>query len=242
MVFEYNNLIPNAAILNRNTSEIELNYNRYRLKELFDNKYTSHVLITGNLFLNDDLKNYEQNSLQYYSQAKEDYVKEKQLLDSLYASSTISKVNYHYRKDALDMLMEKHKRLKNIKKWLMKNRSLDHKEILEQQIGFDLSKTDSLMKYSFFRDYLNYISEYGLEYIVENNGSSGGSYLDSRVRFDSILKDNRFNQTAKNYLLFEAYHGIGRNFKVRDKQRYFEKLQEHTTNREELRLGKGVQT
>ncbi|MCX2680498.1 TlpA disulfide reductase family protein [Galbibacter sp. EGI 63066] len=235
VVFNYNHNIPKAAITNRKVNGVELNYNNYRLKKLFENKYTSHYLIFGNLFLNNDIKNYEQNSIDYYNKANNDYTKEVQLLDSLYNSNIITEVNYNYRIDALKMLMERHKKLKNIEKWLEQNRALNNKEAIEQNFGFDLSKTDSLMKFSFFRNYLNNISKYNLGYIEENNnGNSGGSYIDSRIRFDSILKDKRFNQTAKNYLLFDAYKGIVQNFRVKDKEKYFIKLQENTTNRERL--------
>ena len=233
VVFNYNHNIPNAEITNRKVNDIELNYNKYRLKNLYENKYTSHLMIFETLWIN-GVKDYEQNSINYYNEAKNDYTREISLLDSLYNSNTITSVNYHYRKDALNMLMEKHKRLKNIKKWLEQNKTLKDKEVIEQKLGFDLSKTDSLMKFSFFRDYLNNISEYNLEFIKENNGRSGGYYIDSRIRIDSILKDKRFNQTAKNYLLFNAYNGVGRNFRIKDKKKYFKKLQENTTNREQL--------
>lgn len=233
VVFNYKNKIPRAKIANRKVNDLELNYNKHRLKELFNNKYTSHFLVFGNLFLG-DIKNYEQNSINYYNKAKKDYLREVNFLDSLYTSKIISEVNYNYRKNALNMLMEKHKNLKNIKKWLSQKENLNEKEIIEEKFGFDLSKTDSLMKYSFFRDYLNNISKYELSFIQENHINSGAFYIDSRVRFDSILKDRKFNRTAKNYLLFNAYKGIGENFRVKDKEKYYKKLQENTTNRQQL--------
>ncbi len=234
IIFNYEHNIPKAKITNREVSDLELNYNSYRLKKLFDNKYTSHYLIFGNMFLNENFQDHEQKSIDYFNQAKLDFTKEVKLLDSLKKKNLISQTNYLYRKDALKMLMEKHKKLKSIKKWLEQNKSLKGKETIEQVFGFDLSKTDSLMKFSFFRDYLNDITQYDLNFIEENNGSSGGYYIDSRIRFDSILKDKRFNQTAKNFLLFNAYNGIGQNFRVQDKQEYFKKLQENTTNIEQL--------
>lgn len=234
IIFNYEHNIPKAKITNREVNDVELNYNSYRLKNLFDNKYTSHYLIFGNMFLNENFKDYEQKSIEYYNQAKLDFKEETKLLDSLKSNNLISETNYLYRKDALNMLMEKHKKLKNIKKWLEQTKSLKDKETIEQVFGFDLSKTDSLMKFSFFRDYLNNISQYDLNFIEENNGNSGGFYIDSRIRFDSILNDKRFNQTAKNLLLFNAYNGIGQNFRVKDKQEYFKKLQENTTNIEQL--------
>ncbi|MDF0715564.1 TlpA disulfide reductase family protein [Muricauda sp. 334s03] len=233
IIFDFEDNIPKAKITNRNVNDVELNYNGFRLKKLFDNKYTSHYLVFGNLFISGG-ENYEKNSIEYYLQANKDFEKEIDLLDSLKRNNIISPINYHYRKDALNMLMEKHKKLKNIKNWLARQKSLENEEIIEQVYGFDLSKTDSLMKFSFFRDYLIQISKYDLDMIEENNGNSGAFYIDSRIRFDSILQDKRFNHTAKNYLLFDAYDGIGRNFRVKDKERYFKKLQENTSNLEKL--------
>ena len=230
VIFNYEHNIPKAKITNREVSDLELNYNHHRLKTLFKNKYTSHYLIFGNLFLNDNIKEYKRKSIEYYNQAKQDFNKEIEFLDSLKNNNLISQTNYSYRLDALNMLMEKHKKLKNIKNWLEQNKSLKDKENIEKLFEFDLSETDSLMKFSFFRDYLNIISNYNLNSITENNGNSGSFYIDSRIRFDSILKDKRFNQTAKNFLLFDAYNGIGKNFRVKDKKEYFTKLQENTTN------------
>lgn len=234
VVFNYEHQIPKAHITNRTVNDAELNYNSYRLRTLFDNKYTSHYMIFGNLFFNDSPKDHEQRSIDYYLEAQKDYEREQTLLDSLYAANVLTEVHYQYRKNALDMLMEKHKRLKNIKKWLQQNKALTHDETLESKVSFDLTKTDSLMTFLHFRNYLQNISQYNLEFIQENNGSSGAFYIDSRIRFDSILADKRLTQTAKNYLLFDAYNGIGQNFKVKDKERYFKKLQEHTTNRATL--------
>ena len=234
VVFNYEYGLPKADITNRAFNDVELNYNRNRLRKLFDNKYTSHHLILLNLFFNESITDYEQRSIDYYFAAKNDYDRELEFLDSLRDGNLISQTNYNYRKDALNMLMERHKKLNNIKNWLEQNNSSIELEAKEKPFGFDLTQTDSMMKYSFFRDYLNIISEYDLPLIEENNGNSGGFYADSRIRFDSILNDRRFNQTAKNFLLFNAFYGIGQNYQVKDKEKYFKKLQSYTTNREQL--------
>ena len=234
VLFRYEHNIPIAEVTNREVHDLELNYNSNRHRILFNNKYTSHFLIFGNLFFLDNIHEYEQKSVEYYLQAKDDYTKELEFLDSLRHANLISEINYQYRKDALAMLMEKHKKLKNIKNWLALNASLQKKESIARGPDFDLSKTDSLMKFSYFREYLNNISQYNLEIIQENNGSSGGFYIDSRIRFDSILQDKRFNQTARNFLLFDAYNGIAQNFKIKDKKEYLIKLQENTTSIEQL--------
>ncbi len=107
VVFNYNNNIPKAEITNRKVNDEELNYNSYRHKKLFNNKYTSHHLIFASLFIDNDIKNYEENSIDYYNRAKIDYTREVRLLDSLFNSNKLSETNYNYRKDALNMLMEK---------------------------------------------------------------------------------------------------------------------------------------
>ena len=234
VVFNYKNQIPKARIVNREVNAIELNYNSYRMNKLFGNKYSSHYLVFGNLFLTRDLENSDQNSVDYYLQAKIDYLRETALLDSLLKAEIISEENYKYRFVALNMLMEKHKKLKPISQWLEANKSLRNDENIEQPYTFDLAHTDSLLKFSFFRDYLQNISLYNLDLIQESNSSSGAFYIDSRIRFDSIVMDERFNQTAKNFLLFEAYKEIGQNFSVSDKEEYFRELQKHTTNAAEL--------
>lgn len=233
IVFNYKNNIPNAEIINREVNDVQLNYNNYRLKELFNNKYTSHSLIHLNLELKASNKEYDKPSIEYYQETQKDYLKEIELLDSLYQSNTISETDYNYRKSALDILMIKNKRPRDIQKWLALKSKLNHNEILEKEPELDLlSKGDSLIKYSFFRDYINYASEYDLSLIEEYNIGSGSFYRDSRIRFDSILKDERFDQVTKDFLLTETFKDIAVNFKVKDKEKYFKILQQNTHNQE----------
>lgn len=233
IVIEYENKIPIAKITNRVVNDIELNYNNFRLKELFDNKYPSHHKIFLGFLLSKE-KSMEETTVHFYQQAIKDGEREIKFLDSLQKEKLISNDNYVYRKEILKGLLEKHKHNKIIKKALEKNKSFSNKENIETIYSLDLSKTDSLMNFSYFRDYLNNISKYDLSFIQENNINSGAFYIDSRVRFDSILNDKRFNQTAKNHLLFNTYDGIAQNFRVKDKEKYFNKLIENTTNPEKI--------
>jgi len=235
VVFHFKHNIPYAAIKNREVNGIELNYNRYRMKKIFDNKYSSHHLIFASLFIDKDFKNYKENSYKYYQQAVRDSETEKELLDSLKNSNLISEINYTYRLTALNTLMDKHKQSSFIKKKLREELVFKNGEHLENEYSFDLTKTDSLMKFYFFREHLNRISKYNLKTIKEDHGTSGKNYIDSRIRFDSIIQDKRFNQTARNLLLFQVYKNIGMNFRVKDKEKYFQKLQQETTNKEGLK-------
>ncbi len=233
LVINYKHKLPVAEITNREVNAVELNYNNYRLNELFDNKYTSHQKVFMGYFLNRE-QSIKNTAVHFYEQALEDEKKEVLFLDSLYNAQLISKNNYNYRKAILGGLIEHHKNNKIIEKWLAQNKLNANNEQFETVYALDLSKTDSLMGFSYFRTHLNTISKYNLSLIKEKNTGSGGSYINSKARFDSILNDKRFNQTAKNYLLFEAYNGIAMNFKVKDKERYFKKLIAHTTNRKQL--------
>lgn len=236
VIFDYEHNIPRATIVNRIVNDTALNYNKYRLKTLFSNKYTSHSLIVNGFMLKRSKKDFRKITIDYYQKALEDAKRERQLLKTLAENKTISKLDYNYRISTLNGLMEKHKNLKPIKEHLALVNGLNNNvELLKKAYNFDLSKTDSLMTFSFFRDYLLYnISKYNLPTITINNGNSGASFIDSRVRFDSILQDKRFNQTTKDLLLFDAFNGIARNFKIKDKKKYFKKLQEETTDRDRL--------
>lgn len=235
IIFNYKDKLPIAKIPNREVNDIELNYNRYRHKKLFQDKYSTHQMVILNPFFTESFDRQQNtiNTINYYLESKEAYELEVTLLDSLLRTGQISEINHQYRVNALDGVMEKHKDLKTVREWLATDAG--SKEDVKKAVDYDLKHTDSLMKFSFFRDYLNSISKYELSRIVENNGSSGGSYIDSRIKFDKIMEDDRFNQTAKNFLLFEAYKEIGMNFKVKDKEEYFKKLQTATTDHQKLR-------
>lgn len=233
VIFNYKNKIPRIELKNRTTNDFETNYNSYRLNKLFDNKYSSHYKIFLAVFFEEN-EDFDSTTIKYYQEALKENEKEKELLDSLLQTKTISKTDYNYRLDILTGLIEKHKSNETIKKWLNTYQKFDNEESIPVEIGFDLSKTDSLIKFQFFREHLNRISRYDLNFITEDNGNSGGSYIDSRIRFDSILADKRFTQSAKNFLLFDAYSEITMDFKLKDKEKYFEKLQENTTNRTQL--------
>lgn len=235
VIFDFKHGIPFARVKNRTVNDIELNYNRYRLKKLFGNKYTSHHLVFNNIFIDMDFDDGINTTIHYYIKAIEDGKREKALLDSLRKSNLISDINYQYRISALNSVLESHKHLKLVKRWLENNKPTVYDENIKTIEKYNFSMSDSLMKFYFFRSHLKRISKYNLKPISINRGNSGSSFIDSRVRFDSILKDKRFNQTVRNYLLFEAYKEIGMNFKVDDKEEYFKKLQNVVTDKEQLK-------
>ncbi len=242
VIFNYVNKIPFAEIKNRKVNFEQLNYNVYRHEKLFKNKYPSHRKVMIGFLLDSlyDLNEMKAATIKYYNEALKDQNREAAFLDSLYKEGSISRRDYNYRKEVLQSLMEKHKRNKIIKKEFH-GLSFKNTEGLENFHEIDLAQTDSLLKFQFFRDYLEKISKYDLNIIQENNITSGKNYLDSRIRFDSIVQDTRLNQRAKNYLLPEVFKNIVTNFKVADKEKYFEKLKNNVTDPQVIKnISKGL--
>lgn len=233
IIFTYQDKIPHLEFANRQTNDLEANYNFYRLKTLFKNKYTSHYKVYFGILL-DKSHDFDATTVKYYQSALQDNQRELDLLDSLFKVKAISDTDYKYRITALNSLMDNHRTNNTIQKWQNINQGFNTEKVIPANLSFDLSQTDSLMKFQFFREHLNRISQYDLNYISENNMGSGSSYIDSRIRFDSIVADGRFTQAAKNFLLFDAYKGISMDFKVKDKEEYFKKLLQNTTNRNQL--------
>lgn len=234
VMIDYKHNIPNFKVINRTVNDIELNYNNYRHLNLFENKYTSHLLVSSSFYYDENILNYEKNCVHYYKTALNDHYRELKLLDSLRNANIMTSDVYNYRKNILDMLMKSHKRNKIISEYLRTNRETNGLLGYENKNYFDLTKADSLIKFEYFRQYLKDISVYGLEWIKNNEQGSAGFYIDSRIRFDSILVDKRFNQVAKDYLLVDSYQAIYENFTFEDKERYFNKLQEHLSNKDLL--------
>lgn len=225
VIFRYENNFPVAEVLNRKVEDAELNYTRVRLKELFNDKFPSHLRLTlGNE--NGQLTG-EHIKTEFYNASK-DTERELDFIDSLYNEGLINAVNRNYRISATKALMNKHSKMSGIGQ-------LFNNEKLSQPYTENLKNSDSLIAFHHFRDYLKSITTYNLPTITKSYNAGGKFYLNSRKRFDSIVKDDRFGEFTRNYLLLDAYNGIGSDFGVEDKSKYFTKLQETVSDRESLK-------
>lgn len=113
----------------------------------------------------DSSANMEEMVIKHYNESLEDAERELIFLDSLKSRNIISEVDYKYRKAALAGLMEEHKKNKIVRKWAS-GKDRDYNDgYLKMKYSFNLSKTDSLLKFSFFRTHLKNISRYGLHSI-----------------------------------------------------------------------------
>lgn len=224
VVFRYDNKFPIAEVLNRKMDDAELNYTRHRLRDLFNDKFPSHM----RLFLGEreDIKMEYRNTLK-------DTERELKFIDSLYNAGLIDSVNRAYRISAAKALMIKHSTWSYTQNLISEDEEFQQEKLHEPYYE-DLKDSDSLISFHHFRDHLQSITKYNLPMISERRNSGGKYFIDSRKRFDSIVEDKRFSQFTRNHLLFDAYNGIGKDFDVEDKKKYFEKLQEEVNDRESI--------
>ncbi len=229
VIFDYPNQWPRATIVNRTVSDTALNYNRFRQAKLFNNGWTTHSKVLLGI-LSKPRHLWNETTLYYYQESIKASHQELQLLRDLLNKGVITDFEYGYRKSCLEGLMERHKQNRLIGTWLENHRDAEQAEMRDSLFGFDWSDTDSLMIYSFFRKHLDQISQYDLDVQQSEYPGGGGSFIDSKARFDMIIEDPRFNRAAKEFLLEQAFHGIVRNDQVADIHKYFGRLQRMTTD------------
>ena len=232
---EYRDQLPWLSVLNRKVDSLELNYSRFRLQALFDDEYSDHALVVlGPLFEEKTSElDFERTSFLYFQEALNAMEDERILLDSLYEKGRISMEYRNYQEQVLQMILRQHLQSKKAPQWYSLLRGMSGKEQLETSV-YPLGSTDSLFQFVAFRQYLNSISRYEIGTIEERGEDYGSTYTDSRARFDSILVDKRFGTIARNFLLEESFKGILMDFKSADKERYFKKLQQFSTDRKSI--------
>ena len=203
VILSYPDRLPVARIINRAGHDAELNYCNYRLKLLFHNSLSSHRKVQLGILLDEDLS-FDETTIKYYLTSLKDLDREQMLLDALYAESAISSSGFNYRKNTLAGLRKEHLKNRAVSEYVKKNVFISD-GALPNSVRFDLSKTDSLMIFSDFREHLKSMSNYNLPLITHDRGNSGSAFFDSRIRFDSISEDPRFNQMARDFLLEDAF-------------------------------------
>lgn len=227
IMIDYEDYIPVASIKNRIVNDTILNFNKYRLKELYNNGYSTHWRVMGDFFkaTTFDKEKDILKIIERYKLVKKGLKKEKEWINSL----PFDKNELTYRMNVLDVTMEGHRQLKHIAEW-EKLRQISNENVSDESPLFDIEQTDSLMNFSFFRSYLKYYIKYEVPQLTMNFPGGGANLRDPRARFDSIAMDVRLKQTAKDYLLTTTYKEILDNFSAEEKEEYFNKLAAITEN------------
>ncbi|MCB0685927.1 MAG: TlpA family protein disulfide reductase [Saprospiraceae bacterium] len=234
VVIDYPGKLPSVKILNRAIEDVALNYNNYRLSRLFNNSLSTHRKVRLGVLLDHDLS-YDETVIKYYKKSLDAITEENHWLDSLVSEGLISEDDFRYRIDNLNELRKQHLKNRMIKKYVedQEQESLErHLPVIDT---FEFSKVDSLMKFAFFRNRLDRISQYNLPLIFNFNGNAGSAFIDARIRFDSICMDSRFTQAARDFLLVGAYQQILANFPIEDRNIYWSRMNNMIHDRELLR-------
>lgn len=200
LIFSYNNKTP--TIRNLKNNNIKYGY-EYLIRQNV-NKGLMPSYVKYNLpfiFLQEDSrlppdvasfkKALQKFKNKYFQIAKTELEKEKLILDSLRINNALSKPFY----DFYDLKVKYKLKILNIKQ----NELASFK---------DYEQVDSLLKYSFYRDYLNAISENGIAKKVKIKKSKNYSIPNPEAMYDSITSNFYLSKEAKKYLSFQSLENI----------------------------------
>lgn len=225
LVFDFKHNLPLATSSNKQQSDFSLNYDQYRLKELYKNSY-SPFMIMINVLKENRKKSGDLNqlTLEAYDRSKIAFQKELLWIDSLHTYGQLSNEETDYRKSVLRATHESNRTsIKSISESI--NQSKGDGE-LSQAPHYDLKKSDSLLRFQHFRTYMKMKSRYNLPYNQVNYyNESGVSFIDHRAQIDSIISDSSLDSNLKNYLFVDAYKGVMEHYSLSDQKSVLKKLE-----------------
>lgn len=208
----YENKKPKFSISNRKTKKHDLDYGYLVRKYIYKTEFPLYLQSKNDLillFCNQDtifknkisLIDFKKNM---YTKVIKELKKEIVFLDSLYNKDELSKENYNY--------------------FVIKNKyNTYHVDFnsQSQRNEIDLIASDTLIKYKFYRDY---VDEFFLKnFKIKQITVSDGSILDSKTAFDLVSQSKLFGQKTKKYLLDQYIEKICKEFKKNESSVYLEK-------------------
>lgn len=212
--FTYKGTKPIAKLLNkREYKKFDLNYDYYiREKKIIQEDFPCILKqkeSTSFLFINFSIGLTKEKIKNFCNQkrkiAKNELESEKKFLDSIYQLKQISNDVYNLYKKRIEY---------NIQSILVSENS-------NQKL---FNKHDSLLKYSFYRDYLRNISEYKIEKIVAKSDDSNLFFADSKIVLDSILSSSIFNTNEKKLLIQDYLNVIYNNSSFEETKLSYKKI------------------
>lgn len=226
LLFTYKNKTPILQRLNKIKSNKKYDYNydsliRVRINEdkipsYFKFKYNS-ILFLENI----DLKNLEDTDSifkdKHLIRAKEDLVNEEYLLDSLYKNDFIS----NDIKDFYSSRIEYRKKILDIKR----TKYFKYK---------DYKQKDSLLNYSFYRNFIYAIAEEGMLKKVNIKKSSNFSIRDPEAMYDSVQINPNLSNGTKKFLSFIWLENIMQSSSNERIEKYFDLFKSNYKNESDL--------
>lgn len=228
ILFSYENDFPVATVINRSNSFVHSNYEKIRADYLLqsDEKFDGRSIFEigpysaypGFLAIR-DLAYRRHIELELMEDAlkiaETDFLKETELLDSLFSQASISKSLYDfYRMKSqveLDFIRCKYERRSN-----------------ENTIDFEPkpticlnSRNDSLIRFGYYHNMLNYLEREDIYSTVTWSIAVSKKTPDFRTAYDKIKQSDQFTEKEKKVLLTKNMKLIIENFTMDDIERYF---------------------
>jgi len=220
--FNYDSLLPIATVINRKTKKYDNSFEILKREKITNNDFPSFVKYNSfrNFFVDEkdryvfDKKLDSLFKKQQKEKAKNEFIQEYKILDSLLQNSLISKNKYDFYTQKI----------------------FYQKQTFEiENNNFNLLKqeNDSMLKYSFYRAFLKSFIKNKIEKNVKILKSSNGSSPDYRIVFDSIKNSLLLGKYEKKYLLFIYMENIINTSSNTDINKYFTKYKK---NKDTIRI------
>lgn len=192
LLFSYQENKPIVQNLNRTNARVGINYESIIREKVYTSYFSSFIKfrLPSIFFMeNIDYSNFRSiDSIfksKHFIKAKEELKREKSILDSLIGKHKISaeyskfyNLRNKYRQKILEIEKKPYSNFK------------------------DFQQNDSLLKFSFYREYVNAILDNGILKTVKQKRTSNSLVYDSKTVYDSINKNPYISKETKKYLSF----------------------------------------
>ena len=223
LFFSYQEKKPIVQNLNKSSTEVGINYESIIREKVYTDYFSSYTKFSMpcTFFLeNFNYSNLKETDSIFKSEhlikAKEELKREKLILDSLIDEK---KISTEYSK-FYDLRNKYRKKILEIKKKPYSNFK-------------DFQQNDSLLRFSFYREYINAIVDNGMLKNVKQKKSSNSLIRDPEAMYDSINKNSYMNTGTRRYLSFlwlEKIVNNSSNQKISDYFKLFKSRYGNDTN------------
>lgn len=227
VLFTYKGRKPFARILNREVSDVEVNYNIIKREKLSDDHFPGLQRIDRMFALTKEFDSipWEQKAAVAkqvgIKAALEEFDAEGRWLDSLYQNKRISKPAYDFYFTNRNMDMASAQFDTDFGFGLNSVEGISEVLTTEQLLEMNL---DSVSTRFYYHEMLEEKRREIFLSKVDLIRHSNGSHWDSRQAYDLISKSDSISQKEKDLMLVKTMDGIYKHFNLDDRQEYWEKF------------------
>ena len=234
VLFTYNGTKPFAMVLNRQTNEVETNYDLLKIERIDKGEFSPYAKCKNPFWFNNfnfkakDFGNEVQRvKIEIWKEGQINVKKESIFLDSLHENNLISEAGYKFYKTKIEYT------LRNIEV-----RNEDSHFNIEQAISssdkFLLTPQDSLLQNVFYRDLLEtvYFTKFypKVKRVVKNHKGGGSNLPDFTALYDTINSRPGLGRMTRNIFLLKTMESIIKDRPIAEWRKYFEKFKADVTD------------